>query len=1377
MAKTKRRKGKGSHGARRSGEAQRPQLSVCLIARDEADFLDACLSSVREIADEILVVDTGSTDETPTIARRHGARVFDRPWDGDFAAARNHGLNAARGRWILSLDCDETIAQRDLATLRQATQADDIDAYRITTRNYTRKLDSAEFVECDGSYDEEREYPGWFPTTKVRLWRSHKTRRFVGAVHELVEPTLDASRTGDCLVPVHHYGVEKTRADDRYVEAGERKVEQNPDDLRARFELAISYRDADKLDAALPEIERVVAALDQGASGTYLDEEKARLVHGDILDRLQRFEESLAVYLDVVRRFAGSFQACNNAGSLLGRLGRYAEARTQYARAVELAPDNRVIADNLRKLDARLASTPTEGSHAISLCVIVRNGAVDLDRCLSSVKGAVDEIVVVDTGSDDDSIQVAERHGARVGTFTWVDDFAAARNASLDMATGAWILWMDADDYLLPEDRDKVQRVRQMAPDSALSFTLVNTGGQDNSRFRQIKMFPNRSSIRFSRPVHETVLPALEREGIEAKTTDVSVMHTGYADASVVAQKTARYRVLMERWLLDHPDDLDVTFRLGHTAYTEGRRDDAVTWFERVLAAGTELRPRSLRRNAFLFRGRSRLEQGDWQSSIADFELALALDDGNVFANVSLGDALTKAGRHDEAVRHLRRGLSGTHDDTFPLERAVIDYTAQYFLGESLSALGQIDEAVSAFESAHRILPERAEAVQAVRQLRPSQGNEKAGTVEAFEPPRTVDSTARLTLCMIVRNEEERLAECLESARAAVDEIVVVDTGSTDGTVAIAEQYGATMGTFDWCDDFSAARNVSLQLATGDWILWLDADDRLPAEYVETIRQLIAGPRDRGYFFVLDDRGYESVSCLQMRLFPNIPGVQFEMPIHEQVTPSLARLGVEMVPTPVRVVHTGYTTPEIVAEKKNRYLRIMEDWLQAHPADYIVRSHVALTYHTTGRLEESAEQYRLIVEESDCRADRNFVILTTALLFLGRTWQKLDDLDAALRWLRHAESVDSDYVLTQYSLADVLLDMGEAAQAIPYAEKVLARDQPQMTFFPIDQRELRYSALHVLGRAHAQLQDLGAAAQRLREASQVPVARRSEALGQLAETYKQAKQLDQAATVLREALSIDEDHPRHLFNLGMVCLEAGEAVEATTCFEKVLAVVGDESSDARIRALLNLGFVAKAQADPEKAEARYLDVLSLDPDHVDAKANLGHLYLTQERHDDAETRFREVLDKQPGLLDIELGLLLAVQSAGRWDPDLADRIHQAVPEAGADPASDTGDEQAAAFVQVGAALIRRSLPRCAEMAFQIAVGLVSDESSTAAHQAQRCLAEIYFSQGKFWDSVARWEAVLRLAPTDTDAFRRLGDTYTRLGVEDAAKLCYERAAG
>ena len=134
------------------------------------------------------------------------------------------------------------------------------------------------------------------------------------------------------------------------------------------------------------------------------------------------------------------------------------------------------------------------------------------------------------------------------------------------------------------------------------------------------------------------------------------------------------------------------------------------------------------------------------------------------------------------------------------------------------------------------------------------------------------------TIClnMIVKNESQNLAACLQSVREAVDEIIVIDTGSTDNTRDIAQSAGARVFDFTWCDDFSAARNESIRHARGRYILWLDADDRLDPVEVQKLKQFKASlpdKQDRAYYLVVKSEAAQVSGDLyfyQLRIFPNI---------------------------------------------------------------------------------------------------------------------------------------------------------------------------------------------------------------------------------------------------------------------------------------------------------------------------------------------------------------------------------------------------------------------------------------------------------------------------------------------------------------------------
>ncbi len=258
-----------------------PSLSLALIVRDEAEYLPACLDCFEQLAPEICIVDTGSTDATVEIAAARGARVHHVPWSNDFASARNASLELCTRPWIFVIDADERLAAVDLPRFRDLLNGPLDTAYRFVTRNYTSNPNISEFEACmpDDAY--ALGFAGWFPSTKVRLFPNRSDVRFEGIVHELVNPSLQQAQvsiqTSD--IPVHHYPLLKSaeshaRKAALYVELGRAKVKLRPDDPKAHVELgnqlaeardyagaAAAYRHALKLQPASPDILKDLGAV------------------------------------------------------------------------------------------------------------------------------------------------------------------------------------------------------------------------------------------------------------------------------------------------------------------------------------------------------------------------------------------------------------------------------------------------------------------------------------------------------------------------------------------------------------------------------------------------------------------------------------------------------------------------------------------------------------------------------------------------------------------------------------------------------------------------------------------------------------------------------------------------------------------------------------------------------------------------------------------------------------------------------------------------------------------------------------------------------------------------------------------------------------
>ncbi len=198
-----------------------------------------------------------------------------------------------------------------------------------------------------------------------------------------------------------------------------------------------------------------------------------------------------------------------------------------------------------------------------------------------------------------------------------------------------------------------------------------------------------------------------------------------------------------------------------------------------------------------------------------------------------------------------------------------------------------------------------------------------------------------ISLCMIVKNEADNLPRCLDSVNGIVDEIVIVDTGSTDETTQIAERYEAKVISFEWTGSFSDARNESLKHATGEWILWLDADEAL-ADGKENLRKILEQNSEYDGFilpmvsFVGHRSHREGHVHPAFRLFRNLKGIRFERNLHEQIAGSIlkvkpdAKFGI----LPVWIEHYGYLTPLVRRKQKvERNLELAKKDLQSNPTD------------------------------------------------------------------------------------------------------------------------------------------------------------------------------------------------------------------------------------------------------------------------------------------------------------------------------------------------------------------------------------------------------------------------------------------------------------
>lgn len=305
-----------------------------------------------------------------------------------------------------------------------------------------------------------------------------------------------------------------------------------------------------------------------------------------------------------------------------------------------------------------------------------------------------------------------------------------------------------------------------------------------------------------------------------------------------------------------------------------------------------------------------------------------------------------------------------------------------------------------------------------------------------------------LSLCLIARNEERFLPACLESVAGVVDEIVLVDTGSDDSTVAIAERAGAQVLHYPWRDDFAAARNQALNAATGRWMLVLDADERLAPDAGAAIRRAVAEPDwEVGYlrFINVNDDGSLGREWTAPRLYRLSPGIRFIGRIHEQVVQP--RLPVPTRVIDARVFHYGYQTA-VYAErdKRTRNTRLLEQALQDPQAqDPVLRTNYLFHHANLATGAELLQRYESLAAyihdtwpEDPPRLPWITGARTEYARLLNDVGRYSEARSLAQRLLdRHGESP-----LLRYLIARARVAAGDAAGAEAELSKILVPSPP-----------------------------------------------------------------------------------------------------------------------------------------------------------------------------------------------------------------------------------------------------------------------------------------------------------------------------------------------
>jgi tetratricopeptide (TPR) repeat protein len=359
-----------------------PILSLCVIAKNEEKTIHRCLSSVKEFVDEIVLVDTGSQDQTVQIAESLGAKVSHLKWIGDFSFAKNHAIDHARGDWILFLDADEELAQRDAKKLKSMLKEAVLFGFSLIQRTYLLNGYSVQSTPNPLEYDIGREYSDCIEIPVIRLFKNDKRIRYQGKVHEVVERAFE--NHGLLALPsqivIHHYGkvldqqhVEKKKK--LYLELGYQKLAESPRNAMAHYELGVQLYELKRFEECVhhfktafelnPEMTLCLLAmakayhlmLDMDQAGKYYEkcvkEHPGHLLFYEYANFLRdqgHFKAAIKFYNLCLEQNPNYAFALFNLGGVYLRMNRREQGFQYIEKAIRQNPDNETLLINYARL-------------------------------------------------------------------------------------------------------------------------------------------------------------------------------------------------------------------------------------------------------------------------------------------------------------------------------------------------------------------------------------------------------------------------------------------------------------------------------------------------------------------------------------------------------------------------------------------------------------------------------------------------------------------------------------------------------------------------------------------------------------------------------------------------------------------------------------------------------------------------------------------------------------------------------------------------------------------------------------------------------------------------------------------------------------------
>jgi glycosyltransferase involved in cell wall biosynthesis len=624
-----------------------PTISVCMIVKDEEKFLDNCLKSIKDIADEIIIIDTGSKDKTIDIAKRYTDKIYSHLWNNSFSEARNNYFKYATGDWIFQIDADEELVREDIPILLKAVRNNEIDTILVQV------ISRFQNGENEGQHNAERifrnngsiHYEGrvhnrlighkkpkiysirfihyGYDLNDVELSNKRNERRvslLKKDIEEMPENPLPYHYLSCCYVPLGLYH-ETLDVGLKAIELAENQGNNGEIYLWTRYNVAMAYYNLMEIDKA-EQLALSTISIDERYIDSYyiltliyFDQWKWDKVvkfgekHIQLCSRMKSHPEEYGVIISntlndrwntfVLIGIAHSEQNNSNEAEkafkkaisiaprpffALRAIGLYYYNKNQAAKAYyylkkafEVDKNDKTIIELLDKLDCIISSKKT-----ISCCMIVKNEEEFLEKCLSSVKDYVDEIVIVDTGSTDSTVEIAKKFTDKIYFHSWENSFSKARNQVLQYATCDWIFQIDGDEELMKGSGEKLRNVVQNAVDEDIIYVSIfcsYANGTKKSIHNFERLFRNNGIIHYEGSVHNQIVG-----GTKASYSSIELWHYGYdVDDKKAQEKFKRTTDLLKKEIEKNPDNPNYHHYLSASYFSRKMLEEAIIEAEKAI--------------------------------------------------------------------------------------------------------------------------------------------------------------------------------------------------------------------------------------------------------------------------------------------------------------------------------------------------------------------------------------------------------------------------------------------------------------------------------------------------------------------------------------------------------------------------------------------------------------------------------------------------------------------------------------------------------------------------------------------------------------------------------------------------------------------------